>query len=389
MRIMSKLTSKFYKLFEWVILLLYSFPALILWFFGAKVPNFSIARIGHLASEPDCYIKEHLLKKEKVPRTIFLASSYSVANKALAKLWGKYFIVIKSRVLAKILRPLSYHPLTRFNVLKYIAEEQSGAIRIATEWGDRKPILQLTDELVDRGDEILGKLGLPRNSSFVCIHVRESGYSPHDENFHEFRNSSICNYDLAINWLIERGLFCIRVGDATMRPIGLKHGMIDYALSPYKSDWMDIYLSAKCKFFIGTNSGPIALAAIMGTPLACVNMAPMVTTFPWGPKDIGIPKLYRDIVTGRLISFKEIFSNGSANFKYAEQFKSANIELIENSPEEILDLVREQYNINNGVDNSENLKEVFRNFLSRNDYAYGSSSNIGSAFIKKYQELLN
>jgi putative glycosyltransferase (TIGR04372 family) len=374
-------------------LFLYFLPAFILWFFDVKVPNFAIARIGHLAAEPDCYIKEHLLSGKKIPRTILLASSYSVANEALAKLWGDYFYVVHSRLVAKILRPLTRHPLTRFDTLKYIADDQAISSRIATNWGNRKPIIRLKPELLDRGRVALEHIGVPVGAIFVCIHVRGSGYSPNDEYIQKYRNSGLKDYDLAIDWLIDKGIYCVRIGDSTMEPMAPRRGLIDYAISPYKSDWLDLFLISKCLFLLGTNSGPTYLAGILGTPLACANMVPMVTTFPWGPKDLGIPKLYCDKVSGRLMSFKEIFSSGAANFRYDKQYGDRGIILVENSSDEILDLVIECFDMASGRchadENVKVLQDRFKSLLTSGDYTFGTSSNIGSTFIKKYQELLN
>lgn len=92
-----------------------------------------------------------------------------------------------------------------------------------------------------------------------------------------------------------------------MKPAPVVDGLFDYALSPYKSELMDIYFSARCLFFLGSCSGAFSIASAFGVPVATANNAPLVMCLPWGKKDIGIPKLYRNAETKQLLPFKEIF----------------------------------------------------------------------------------
>ena len=54
---------------------------------------------------------------------------------------------------------------------------------------------------------------------------------------------------------MERGAWCLRMGDPSMRPMPRAPRVIDYAHSAIRSDWMDVFLCARCRFFIGNTSG--------------------------------------------------------------------------------------------------------------------------------------
>ncbi len=43
----------------------------------------------------------------------------------------------------------------------------------------------------------------------------------------------------------------------------------------FRTDFMDIYLSAKCKFFITSGVGLMAIPMIFRRPLLCVNYIPL------------------------------------------------------------------------------------------------------------------
>ena len=104
----------------------------------------------------------------------------------------------------------------------------------------RKPLFNLTEEHKKKGNDILKKIGLPENAWFVTCHVRE----PHFKNREDFRDSDISTYFDAFNEITNRGGWVIRIGDKSMTPLPKINQVIDYAISEYKSDWMDIFLLA-------------------------------------------------------------------------------------------------------------------------------------------------
>ena len=362
-----------------------------------KVPNFSITRIGHLIVEPETYVKEHLLSQGKVPRTLMLASREDVANQEILKYWKDYFWVVDHPALVKFLTPLTTHPLSGFNVYQYATAINSTAKAqtIQTQWADRETLFRLKDSHIEKGRKALIKLGIPEGSWFVCVHCREGGYSTSDEAWHSFRSSRIKSYSLAMDYIISQGVFCIRMGDPTMEMLPKKDGWIDYAHSSEKSDWLDLYLSASCRFFLGSCSGAYNMATIFGVPVAIANMAPLSSCFPNGTngkKDIGIPQLYRNIESGQLISFAEILNSPLGDFRHTVQFIEAGIELVKNSPEEIRDLAIEQFQKMSGTYQEttldEELQNIFKSLFKPGHLTYGSTSSVSSMFLRKHQHLL-
>ena len=112
--------------------------------------------------------------------------------------------------------------------------------------------MQLDDDDTRFGEAILRTLGIPPESWFVCIHVREGGYSPSDEKYHSFRNANIASFIPAMKAIIDSGGMCVRMGDSTMSQIETIKGVVDYANSKYCSDRMDVFLCSRCRFFLGT-----------------------------------------------------------------------------------------------------------------------------------------
>jgi len=397
---LSKLIFQIYRavrsLGKCILYMIYLIPAALLRVFNFRVPSFChVERIGHLLAEPDCYLKEERLGLIPKHRVIMLASEQQVANQAALGYWRQYFIVITSPMIVRLLRPFSWHPLTRFDVSKYAVAINTTALfpKIQALWDDRPPLLRTNPEDTYRGQKALEEIGVPSGTWFVCIHSREGGYSPSDEHLHSFRNSCFEDYLMAIKYIISLGGMCIMMGGPTMRPAPKMEGLIDYAHHPMRCDWLDLYISANCRFFLGNTSGAFYMSSVFGVPVACANMAPLSAVFPCGKKDIGIPKLYKEASSGRLLTFKEILDSPASNFRYSSEFNAAGLELVNNPPEEIRDLAIEQFERSASPnfaydDEDETLQFRFRELFKPGHYMYGSASRVGRAFLKRYQHLL-
>src|ERR1700687_6198021 len=106
----------------------------------------------------------------------------------------------------------------------------------------RPPLLQLEPELQQQGWSVLEKLGMPSNSWFVCLHVREAGFHKAWHEKHPgTRNANVLTYMNAVRTVIERGGWVVRMGDPTMAKLPELNGLIDYAHSSEKSAAVDVF----------------------------------------------------------------------------------------------------------------------------------------------------
>jgi putative glycosyltransferase (TIGR04372 family) len=381
------------KILSQCITFLYTPLAIVFSILKIKFPDFLINRIGHLMCEPDCFIKEHLLKIEQVPRAIMLAPTAMSANQAAVRYWSRYFLVIQNPICATLLRPLQRHPLTRFRTFKYVcaAEQTAEIFQIYTKWGVGPALLTLDPCDIERGKDTLKLLGVPDDTWYVCLHAREGGYSPVDEHLHSYRNLSIADFEKAVAYIASKGGVCIRMGDASMTPAPKMQGLIDYALSDFKQDWMDLFLAANCVFFLGSNSGAYNMSSVFGRPSALVGVAPL-SSLAIGVNDISIPMLYRSEESGQILNFKEIMQSRLAVLRATADFEKSRVSLVKNTPEDILDLTIEQLERTQGTYMSATEDEIrqtrFKALLTSGHYCHGTASRVGNRFLKKYQELL-
>lgn len=365
----------------------------LLFIFGYRRLNIFTDRIGHLAIEPDILLKAQLLGLIKVKHWFVLAPSYRVANQHMLKYWDKYLTIIRSNVYCYILYCVSFWPFMRYDVSHFINQNNKAqmAFRVYTLWSDRKSLLQLTPEDSHWGNQQLVKLGIPKGSWFVCVHVREAGFSPVDEVLHSHRNGNINNLKLAIKEIIRQGGWVIRLGDPTMKPMEKMPKVIDYAHHPLRSQRFDIILCAQARFILGNSSGIFIVGSVFGVPCALANMVPM-PTLGFGANDLSIPKLHKLKNEKKYLPFKEIMESTISTFRYASLFTENRIEVEENSSEDILALTIEMLERLEGkyVEKEEDKKlhNQYMAWFKPHHYSYGAPSKISFSFLKKYKHLL-
>jgi putative glycosyltransferase (TIGR04372 family) len=309
--------------------------------------NQSIGHIGLIA----CHVKMRMLGWIGVDTKFFLlAPPGRTANQPLVRYFAKYVSVIDDPFLCNIIEPVREFAEEPVSVLNVKDGECAFLYKVfsevETKWGesDRPPLFQLSDEHRSEGRKVLAKMcGGGAADKFVAVHVRTSGFSSHGGTVHEsesVRSSDIGTYTDAFKAIIARRYLPIRVGDSTTPRVREGLGVFDYAHSSCRSDWMDIFLFAEAAFMIGTQSGPQIVSSLFGTQNVDVNWAPPAVR-PFNRNCVFIPKLLRDRRTGRLLSLREQISEPLGFIEETEQLKNLGLEAVDNSPDEIVEVVEE------------------------------------------------
>jgi putative glycosyltransferase (TIGR04372 family) len=258
-------------------------------------------------------------------------------------------------------------------------------------WANRAPVIGLSDAEIARGEAELRLLGIPEGVWFVCVHSREGGYSPADEWQHSFRNANISDYTEAMRAIVARGGWCVRVGDPTMRPLDPMPSVVDYATSSSKSDWMDLFLCARCRFFLGNTSGLFGLAGIFGKPSALANMTPLGCVYAHFPDDISIPKLLID-AQGRMLPLPDAYASEASELYLATEFVERGLKPVDNTPQEIAELAIEMMDRLDGNAEDEqddaDLQARFRTLIQPHHYCWHATARIGRAFLRRHRALL-
>src|SRR5579872_166217 len=114
--------------------------------------------------------------------------------------------------------------------------------------------------------------GMKTDDWYVCLHTRDaSHYLELEGTGQSHRNSPIEAYADAIGFITSKGGWVIKLGGPNSPKLPPLERTIDYALSEFKSDLMDIGLIRNAKAFVGTTSGLTNVAVSFGIPSAIVN----------------------------------------------------------------------------------------------------------------------
>jgi len=360
-------------------------------FFEITIPE----RIGHQVGEVDLWLKERILQNQFPKNIVLIIDHNKAANDHFIKYCNQAFTV----VIGKQLWLWLLKSLPEVSSLYHVRKDYFHAFGTTAKcysiyrlWEDRVPLFKLNNEDTAYLSTFLkNTLGIGEHEWFVCVHNRERGYSPSDDDIHEYRNASFDDYVPAIQQIVAKGGWVIRMGDSSMSPAVEMDKVIDYANSPYKSQRLDVLLSATARFFLGNTSGLFILATAFGVPVASANCIPM-SSFPYTKQDIGIPKLLYSMRENRLLTFREVMESPAANFRFSKDYQNANLRVINNTSIEINELVSEMFELLSDqlkfTQEDNHLQKVFFSLFRQGHYGYGTASRVSRSFLQKHAELM-
>ena len=354
--------------------------------------------VGEMAAKLDLYVKSRTLGLIDDARAFLCTAAPHNANGDFADYWRKYVEVVTDP--GESLR-LSNHYHKSWVLTDYVrlpdgrALQRDAAYRVVQnlwEQQGRAPLLTLKDEHREKGEAFLNDLGMPKGSWFVTMHVRSTGYYLEDEmtspNFH--RNSDIVTYLPAIEEIVKRGGWVVRIGDTSMPPLPKMAQVIDYAHLDHTFGWLDVFFIAACRFFIGTSSGPVTMAENFGTRILGTNWCAGGAWLACRG-DIFMHKLLRRKADGRLMTLAEMMKPPFFTAIEPLLYRKEGLEVVDNSPEDIRDGVIEMLDTLEGKhgysDEEETLQRAFK--AKADPYKLGLNSRAATGFLRRHPELLD
>ena len=316
------------------------------WFL-VRFESLASLRIGHFAANTEMYLSERqacINIPEKKYIDIFYITE-PVSNKQLARMWKRELHIWPAWIIKPISDLNKILPGGDCHLVKH--NSYSNGLDV-NNLIDRFPShLKFTSEEEIRGKAEMKKMGMPIDAKFVCLNVRDNAYLDekfpnYDWSYHNYRDSDIQNYVFAAESLAEHGYFVIRMGAKVNNALNSANPkLIDYATNGMRSDFMDIYLGAKCAFCITTGAGWDSIPEMFRRPIVYVNMLPIGCLHTFSSKFISITKLHVWKTTRKALTLSEIFSHGLGYCMSTSDYESKDVQLIDNSPEEIYDVVME------------------------------------------------
>ena len=314
-------------------------------FLRVRIASLKSDRIGHLATDVDLFMRRNQLNgPARRASHVFIAGN--PANEQLLRMWRRKLTIIESERLNFLWRRLE--PIAaKTPFLQPMPMHSNEHYEFAM--GDVS--LSFTENEEVEGRRRLSDMGVGERDWFVCFHARDPGYIATRTGFGQaqyrpsYLDCSIDNYVPAMQWVAAQGGFAIRVGAGVDRPLpDLGPRAIDYA-TRCRTDFMDIYLSAKCRFFVGSTSGLFSIPLMFNVPIAIANYCPYIFVTP-GRGTLYMPKLLRRQSDKHIIPFPELRAAGLFDESMARRrelrdgktYESLGLEWVDNEPQDVVGL---------------------------------------------------
>ncbi len=361
-------------------------------FCKVKIGLLFTQRIGHLAVNTDLFLRRRQLVQDDHVFYIFFAGK--PCNRQLLDMWKRHLYIIENQLLydlifysISLLEKSSY-----YNPLKLLANEYN-------EYQQTKPIISFSPWERELGCKELKKMGIDlKKDWYVCIYARDSKYLNETYpkgiwGYHDYRNADIDRFRAASEYIVGKGGYVVRIGSHVNKPFDMQNErIIDYA-SNHRSDFMDIFIVANCRFVVGSPSGICDLSMLFDVPYLGINCVP-IGSVPHGKGGLFIPKKIKERETGEHVSFSPIIRETrirNSMFWNGNWWHQKGYELIENTEEEILEVVREMTERLERrfilTDEERELLETYFRMYPEDHWAKSVRTPIGMTFLKENQQL--
>jgi putative glycosyltransferase (TIGR04372 family) len=350
-----------------------------------KIYLMRVDRIGHLAENAEqvcCKIDLGLIERQF---RIYVYRDIP-CNMVLFGMWDRVLHVNQFFLLI-------YDICKKFGGLGILSNEMQDPGRNEYNIVEKcKQHIAFTDDEVDEAKRQCSTLGYDGKNQHVCVLGRDNAYlllhNKHEDNSHyEYRNVDINTYIPALEHLVARHTV-FRMGSIAKDRIRISHPrIIDYPFSGKRSELLDVYLPATCRFFITCGTGLDSIASMcFRVPTLYVNFIPVDLLVNWGSSNITIFKHYWSTQEKRFLTLSEILDSGVGASYDAHRLKEVGVEIVDNSPEEILDAVREMEARLDGAweetPEDTQLQRAFWEIFTRRHPNREYVARIGAAFLR-------
>ena len=299
-------------------------------------------RYGHLALEPEIFLAEREVMKATNASHGRVISIWSLgpvtkqSNRFLAKKWKDEFLVLPSLFVDSLHRAGLVFPFLKL-------EEPKLSITGSLNGLDKTDShVSLSAEEIEEGRKRLIEIGISPDEPYVCLIVRDGGHykskGDTESAGYELLNFDINDFAGVAEVLIESGFQVIRMGSGSERPFTSKpDGVVDYALSKNRSEFLDVYLAATCEFAVSTQTGPDSVCMLFRRPVLYVDVTRYCQFFfgsklaTWSPA-----RLHKN---GKILNLSEIVNSEIAWFKDPNLFSKNGISQQKSSSNELKELV--------------------------------------------------
>ncbi len=299
-------------------------------------------RIGHLVGETEitrldalnasglrkCFILYYFPEDERPIANKYVVQKWKEVLPTLTGSWGWLLYELASKLSTE-----------RFTVPATHTDMLGLTEKYPTNW-------VFTSSEIQCGEKFLDLNGC-KVQNFVCLLVRDETYleaiRPNKSfSHHGYRNSEIQTYVNAAEQLTIGGFTVFRMGQIAKQPMKTNNPkIINYATNGARTEFLDVYLGANCKFCISTGSGWDSIPQIFRRPVLFVNLLPIFESANITAPLVIYPKLMLEKTSEKVLSLNEIIDRNISQSKNSADFSDAGVLIRDLSSEELVEAVTE------------------------------------------------
>jgi len=303
------------------------------------------SRLGHLTVNTEVVRLqnlEHNLVTKKREVIVYCSENWNCSNNSMRNLFFRDNYHLRG-ALAWLAVWMSNN-VTIFYSLKSVANRDL-LIDKTGYFVKNLPNLIFSDCELKVGENFLDLVNTSINN-FVCLNVRDSAYlskkmGVHSSK-HDFRDANIESYLAAAESLAELGYTVFRMGAIVKSPLVSKHPrVIDYATNGMRTEFLDVYLGATCRFSISAGSGWDGIPTIFRRPIMFVNHLPIFAPYALTIPVFIHPKSLVDGISGDFLPISDLVCRKIADRQNTRAYADAGVEIRDLSSEELVEAVTE------------------------------------------------
>ena len=266
-------------------------------------------------------------------------------------------------------------------------------------WNQGSPSLSFTEKEKSLGRELEEKMFGGASPPFVCLAIPSRKYKLAvdvpttkyqgeltDDTFSAI--ASLESYLPVIRKLVASGIAVVRMGilEDERLPDNLGPLVIDYAFD-FRSEYGDLWLHSKCLFTLVAAAGSHWFGAAFNRPTLMTDAYAIRSTYD--QRDLVIPQQGWLQYEDRYLTFSEI---GNSEFARNVELINNGLQIIKNTPEEIMDVTSEMILRLAGkweeTDEDRELQARYRKVVDSFQCHHRTPARMGAKFLREHQHLL-
>ena len=346
-------------------------------------------KASHFINGIEAHLRRSQFENKKSIKIVVWPQKFP--NEALAQLYRRvvYIVGPKQKLFASVMPFVIWKAKVYKNDVNRVDSEFLKRMSLGS------PSINFSKKEIRLEESLMSDLCGGINKEFVVLGYTSSEYrTAVDKEFHPLDDltSAISDPALfcgAIKMLSDRGIGVVRMGHMLSENYELERaGLIVPDYSKYPSGFVEVWLAAKCKFLIADAAGSYWFGKVFNKPILFVNShGPKLQLsardlyliqIPWNLKEKG----YESFAWMRA-NPRWCYDSEKLGFKYTS---------INNSPEQIIDVVDEQIARLDGTwvetDEDEELQKRFQRFVWGKDADPAYLPRVGAKFLREHQHLL-